>query len=131
MIIHSNGVFQGAVEMLELKGVVSGMFIVRPSKRQEGWHALSLAFQRTPYHYEIKNTVRILSYYICQSVCLSVSLFLSVTLFTYTFFPSSTKMWRGYIFTAVCLSVCECVCLALFVNKIPAERMNRFGSVFC
>ena len=35
---------------------------------------------------------------------------------------TSTKSWRGYIFTAVCLSMC--VCPALFVNKIPAERIN-------
>ena len=47
---------------------------------------------------------------------------------------TSTKSWRGYIFTAVCLrvclSVCLCVCLMLLVNKIQAERMNRFGRDF-
>ena len=40
-------------------------------------------------------------------------------LFFYTFM----KSWRGYIFTAVCLSVCP----ALLVNKSPAEWMNRLG----
>ena len=53
-------------------------------------------------------------------------------------FYTSTKSWKGYIFTAVCLCVCLCVCLsvcvsvcpALLVNKIPAERMNRFGRGF-
>ena len=30
----------------------------------------------------------------------------------------------------VCLSVCLSVCPALLVNKIPAERMNRFDAVF-
>ena len=46
----------------------------------------------------------------------------------------STKSWRGYIFTAVCLCVCLCVCVsvcpALLMNKILAERMNRFGCGF-
>ena len=45
---------------------------------------------------------------------------------------TSTKSWRGYIFTAVCLcvSVCLSVCPALLVNKIPAKRMHRFGRGF-
>ena len=53
---------------------------------------------------------------------------------------TSTKSWRGYIFTSVCLCVCVCVCVclsvcvsvcpALLVNKIPAERMHRFGRGF-
>ena len=30
----------------------------------------------------------------------------------------------------VCVSVCVSVCPALLVNKIPAERMNRFGRDF-
>ena len=42
-------------------------------------------------------------------------------------FYTSTKSWRGYIFTSVCLCVCEC---ALRVNKIPAEWENRFGRGF-
>ncbi|PVD18899.1 hypothetical protein C0Q70_21457 [Pomacea canaliculata] len=46
----------GAVELLELHGLQSGLFLIRPSKRQEGWHALSLCFQRKAFHYEIKNT---------------------------------------------------------------------------
>ena len=50
---------------------------------------------------------------------------------------TSTKSWRGYIFTSVCLCVCLSVCLSVclcvryfLVNKIPAERMNRFGRGF-
>ena len=44
---------------------------------------------------------------------------------------TSTKSWRGYIFTAVCLCVCVSVCVSNFlVNKIPAERMHRFGRGF-
>ena len=47
---------------------------------------------------------------------------------------TSTKSWRGYIFTSVCLCVfvcvCVCVCPTLLVNKIPAERMHRFGRGF-
>ena len=41
---------------------------------------------------------------------------------------SSTKSWRGYIFTAVCLSVCLCVCvclsLCLSVSKQNSSRMD-------
>ena len=40
---------------------------------------------------------------------------------------TSTKSWRGYIFIAV--SVCVCVS-GILVNKIPAERMHRFGRGF-
>ena len=49
-------------------------------------------------------------------------------------FYTSTKSWRGYIFTAVCLCVCLCVCVCvrpdILVNEIPAERMHRFGRGF-
>ena len=38
--------------------------------------------------------------------------------------------WRGYISQFVCVTVCLCVCPALHVNKILAERMNRFGCGF-
>ena len=54
-----------------------------------------------------------------------------------TFFNTSTKSWRGYIFTAVCLCVCVCVsvclsvCSAFLVNKIPAEPMHRFSLHGC
>ena len=41
---------------------------------------------------------------------------------------TSTKSWRGYIFTSVCLSVCQCVCVS--VNKILVERMHQFGCGF-
>ena len=30
-----------------------------------------------------------------------------------TTFYTSTKSWRGYIFTAVCLCVCLCVCVSV------------------
>ena len=48
--------------------------------------------------------------------------------FNYT----STQSWKGYTFTSVCLSVCLCVCVceSVSVNKIPAERMHRFGRGF-
>ena len=49
------------------------------------------------------------------------------------FYYTSTKSWRGYIFITVCLCVClsVSVCVRCFlVNKIPAERMNRFGRGF-
>ena len=38
----------------------------------------------------------------------------------------------GVIFSLqfVCVSVCLSVCPALLVNKIPAERMHRFGRGF-
>ena len=51
-------------------------------------------------------------------------------------FYTSTKSWRGYIFTAVCVCVCVClsvclsVCPALLVNKMSAERMHRFRRGF-
>ena len=32
---------------------------------------------------------------------------------------TSTKSWRGYIFTAVCLCVCLCVCLSVCRLDIP------------
>ena len=32
---------------------------------------------------------------------------------SHTFLYTSTKSWRGYIFTSVCLCVCECV----LINK--------------
>ena len=31
---------------------------------------------------------------------------------------------------SVCVCLCLCVCPTLLVNKIPAERMHRFGHVF-
>ena len=57
-------------------------------------------------------------------------IFTSIQNLTPSVFYTSTKSWRGYIFTAVCLSVCVCVCPALLVNKIPAELINRFGRGF-
>ena len=51
---------------------------------------------------------------------------------------TSTKSWRGNIFTPVCLCVCVCVCVCMSVcmsgflmNKISAERMHRLGHGFC
>ena len=41
---------------------------------------------------------------------------------------TSTKSWRGYIFTTVCVSVCLSVCVSVCV---PAKRLNRFERSFC
>ena len=60
----------------------------------------------------------------------------SIYRFTFTYFYTSTKSWRDYIFTAVCLCVCVCVCVCLFVcpallvNKIPAEWFIDLNTVF-
>ena len=37
-----------------------------------------------------------------------------------------------FVCVSVCVLVCVCVCVcpALLVNKIPAERMHRFGRDF-
>ena len=50
----------------------------------------------------------------------------------FLFFYTSTKSWRGYIFTSVCLSVCVCVCVCVcpFVNKMPIEPIHRFRRGF-
>ena len=57
-----------------------------------------------------------------------------VCTYDYAGFYTPMKSWRGYIFTAVCLcvclSVCLCVCPARLENKIPAERIHRFGCGF-
>ena len=57
-----------------------------------------------------------------------------------SYFYTSTKSWRGYIFIAVsvcvyvcvCMYVCMSVCLSvcLSVKKIPAKQMNQFGRGF-
>ena len=49
-------------------------------------------------------------------------------------FYTSTKLWRGYIFTSVCVSVCVClsVCLSvcmsvcLSVSTLAGEPFNQF-----
>ena len=38
------------------------------------------------------------------------------------FHYTSTKSWRGYIFTSVCLSVCVCVCVCVSVCEQNADR---------
>ena len=35
---------------------------------------------------------------------------------------TSTKSWRGYIFTSVCLCVCVCVCVCLCVRLFSCEQ---------
>ena len=47
--------------------------------------------------------------YVCESMCLVLCSLIP--------FYTSTKSWRGYIFTAVCLcvSLCMCVCVCLSV----------------
>ena len=64
---------------------------------------------------------------ITQNIYFRYQLMLFFSLVHVTLFYTPTKSWRGYIFTAVCLCICECVCPALLVNKIPAERIHRFG----
>ena len=66
-----------------------------------------------------------------ESSRFSLCVFFSVCLSEYPVCYTSTKSWRGYIFTAVCLCVCLSVCVRYFlVNKIPIERMNRFRRCF-
>ena len=38
-----------------------------------------------------------------------------------------------FVCVSVCVCVCVCVCVRpdILVNKIPAERMHRFGRSFC
>ena len=44
---------------------------------------------------------------------------------------TTTKSWRGYIFTAVCVCVCLSVCVyGSACVQIPAERMNQFEHSF-
>ena len=102
--------FQGAVELLEMRGLQPGLFLIRPSKRQEGWHALSLCYQRTPYHYEIKNTVS-LSVCVCVRVCACVCAFIAYHN------QKSRSLWVCvYACVCVCvLCVRACVCVCLFV----------------
>ena len=49
------------------------------------------------------------------------------------FFYTSTKSWRGYnLYFHSSLSVCVSVCVSgsFLVDKIPAERVHRFGRGF-
>ena len=51
-----------------------------------------------------------------------------VNIFFFTFFLYTfTKSWKGYILLQF---VCVSVCPTLLVNKIPVERMHRFGCSF-
>ena len=44
--------------------------------------------------------------------------------FDLVLFYTSTKSWRGYIFTAVCLCVCVCVWVCVFVCEQNSSRMD-------
>ena len=54
---------------------------------------------------------------------IGIMLFYIMSFFIYT----STKLWRGCIFIAVCM----CVCVCLSVNTISTEWMHQFGRCFC
>ena len=44
---------------------------------------------------------------------------------------TSTKSWRGYIFTAVCLSVCVCLCVQFFLwTKFQPNGCTNLDAVF-
>ena len=50
-----------------------------------------------------------------------------------SFFYTSTKSWRGYIFTAVCLCVCLCVCVSVqkfLWTKFQPNRCTDLDAVF-
>ena len=65
--------------------------------------------------------------FLCDQIKIKISYDLNSVCSFYT----PTKSWRGYIFIAVCLCVCVSVCVSgILVNKIPAERMHRFGRGF-
>ena len=42
-------------------------------------------------------------------------------------FNTSTKSWRGYIFTAVCLCVCVCVCMCVCVRLFLWTIFQPYG----
>ena len=50
--------------------------------------------------------------------CLLPVFLIGISLFFYT----STKSWRGYIFTAVCLCVCVCVCVSVCLSVCLCVR---------
>ena len=67
-----------------------------------------------------------LSLSICLPQCLAVFLVLSFPFYT------STKSWRGYIFTAVCLCMCLCVCVstAFLWTEFQPNRCTDLDAVF-
>ena len=53
----------------------------------------------------------------------------------YSGYYTSTKSWRGYIFTAVCLCVCLCVCVCVCVRhflwtKFQPNECTELDAVF-
>ena len=67
-------------------------------------------FSTRPHPIQKLRRVSVFSF--CECVCLCVCLSCVSVLFCYT----STKSWRGYIFTAVCLCVCVSVCLCVRIS---------------
>ena len=51
--------------MLASKGAMDGMFVVRPHSSKPNHYALTVMFQKTPYHFEIVSEV---STYICKHI---------------------------------------------------------------
>ena len=43
---------------------------------------------------------------------------------TYKLYYTSTKSWRGYIFTSVCLCVCVCVCMSSYSCEQNSSRTS-------
>ena len=53
-----------------------------------------------------------------RNICFLVFCLLIFCLFVCNFY-TSMKLWRGYIFTAVCLCVCLCACVCVCVSVCP------------
>ena len=65
---------------------------------------------------QLHEIVEGLYFHCILSVCVCVSVSVSVCV---------------CVCVCVCVSMCVSVCPALFVNKIQAEQMHRFGRSFC
>ncbi|XP_041355788.1 tyrosine-protein kinase HTK16-like [Gigantopelta aegis] len=47
---------QGVQELFEVKGMRDGLFLIQRSRKQPGWHILSLCYNRRMFNYEIRIT---------------------------------------------------------------------------
>ena len=74
--------------------------------------------RNTDMYFCVLNSKLSMSYIYIPNVAFFMSLYAMI------FTPQRNR--RGVIFSlqSVCVSVSVCVCPALFVNKIPAERLN-------
>ena len=57
MLTDVYSLLKGAQQLLELKGLREGLFIMRNSKKNKSWHVLTLCHQQKVYNYEIKTQV--------------------------------------------------------------------------